>query len=181
MRAKLLQPCPTLHPWTVARQDPLSVGLSRQESWNGLPCPPPGDLPDPGIEPASPVSPALQAGSFLLNHQGNPEWISSPQTPWSLGILLVPSNPQPATVLCSKAQIPMASLIKNLPRLVRKLTEALWGAAWQSPLKQDKTKPRLASIYSDPVSSIPGIYQRDPHRCWRRNVQNANALHLENG
>ena len=40
-------------PWTVARQAPLSMGFSRQEYWSGLPCPPPGDLPDPGIEPAS--------------------------------------------------------------------------------------------------------------------------------
>ena len=37
-------------PWTVARQAPLSVGFSRQEHWSGLPRPPPGDLPDPGIE-----------------------------------------------------------------------------------------------------------------------------------
>jgi len=37
------------------------MGFSRQEYWSGLPCPPPGDLPDPGIEPGSPVSPALQA------------------------------------------------------------------------------------------------------------------------
>ena len=34
--------------WTIAHQAPLSMGLSRQEYWNGLPCPPPGDLPDPG-------------------------------------------------------------------------------------------------------------------------------------
>ena len=47
---------PTL--WTVGRQAPLSVGFSRQEYWSGLPCPPPGDLPGPGIEPGSP---ALQA------------------------------------------------------------------------------------------------------------------------
>ena len=40
-------------PWTVARQAPLSMGFSRQEYWSGLPCPPPGDLPVPGIEPAS--------------------------------------------------------------------------------------------------------------------------------
>ena len=40
-------------PWTVARQAPLSMGFSRQEHWSGLPCPPPGDLPDPGIEPRS--------------------------------------------------------------------------------------------------------------------------------
>ena len=36
-------------PWTVAHQAPLSVGFSRQEDWSGLPFPPPGDLPDPGI------------------------------------------------------------------------------------------------------------------------------------
>ena len=46
-------------PWTVARQTPLSMGLSRQEYWIGLPCPPSGDLPNPGIELESPVSPAL--------------------------------------------------------------------------------------------------------------------------
>ena len=40
-------------PWTVACQAPLSMGFSRQEYWSGLPCPPPGDLPDPWIEPGS--------------------------------------------------------------------------------------------------------------------------------
>ena len=46
--------------WTVARQTAPSMGFSRQEYWTGLPCPPPGNLPDPGIKPASPVSPAMQ-------------------------------------------------------------------------------------------------------------------------
>ena len=46
-------------PWTIARQAPLNMGFSRQEYWSGLPCPPPGDRPYPGIEPASPVFPAL--------------------------------------------------------------------------------------------------------------------------
>ena len=50
-------------PWTVARQA-LSMGFSRQEYWSGLPCPPPGDLPDPGIKPASLMSPSL-AGEFF--------------------------------------------------------------------------------------------------------------------
>ena len=49
--------------WTVARQAPLPMGFSRQECWTGLPCPPPGDLPDSEIEPVSLMSPAL-AGSF---------------------------------------------------------------------------------------------------------------------
>ena len=50
--------------WTVAHEAPLFVGFSRQEYWNGLPFPSPGDLPDPGIEPVSLTSPAL-AGRFF--------------------------------------------------------------------------------------------------------------------
>ena len=52
VHAKLLQLCPALSMlWIVARQAPLSMRFSRQEYWSGLPCPPPGDLPDPGIDP----------------------------------------------------------------------------------------------------------------------------------
>ena len=50
-------------PWSVACQAPLSMGFSRQEHWSGLPFPSPEDLPDPGIEPASPE---LQADSFFF-------------------------------------------------------------------------------------------------------------------
>ena len=46
--------CLVTTPWTVAHQAPLSMGFSRQEYWSGSPCPSPGDLPDPGIEPMSP-------------------------------------------------------------------------------------------------------------------------------
>ena len=42
--------------WTIAHQDPLSMGVSREDYWSGLPCPPPGDLPEPGIEPMSLIS-----------------------------------------------------------------------------------------------------------------------------
>ena len=55
-------------PWTVAHQAPLSMGFSRQEYWSGLPFPAPGDLLYPGIEPRSPVSPALQVDSLPLSH-----------------------------------------------------------------------------------------------------------------
>ena len=48
-------------PWTVACQAPLSMEFSRQGYWGGLPCPSPGDLPDPGVEP---MSPSLQADSL---------------------------------------------------------------------------------------------------------------------
>ena len=54
-------------PWTVAHQVPPSKGFPRQEYWSGLPCPPPGDLPDPGLEPASLTSPAMTGGFFTTS------------------------------------------------------------------------------------------------------------------
>ena len=59
-------------PWTLAHQAPLSMGFSRQEYWNGLPCSPPGDLPDPGIKPAS----SALAGRFFTTN-----------TPWEALVL----------------------------------------------------------------------------------------------
>ena len=56
-------------PWTVPRQARLSTGFSRQESWSGLPFPSLGDLPDPGIKPASP---ALASGFFATEPPGRP-------------------------------------------------------------------------------------------------------------
>ena len=53
-------------------QAPLSMGFSWQEYWSGLPCPPAGELPDPGIKPASPEAPILQVDSSALSHQENP-------------------------------------------------------------------------------------------------------------
>ena len=55
---------------TIALQAPLSMGFSRQEYWRGLLCPPPGDLPNPGIEPRSPI---LQADSLPAEPQGKPK------------------------------------------------------------------------------------------------------------
>ena len=49
------------------------MGFSRQEYWSGFPCPPSGDLTDPGIEPVSPAAPALQADSLLLSHEESPQ------------------------------------------------------------------------------------------------------------
>ena len=72
-------------PWGVARQAPLSMGFSRQEYWSGLPCPPPGELPDPGIKPRSP---ALQADSLpseppgKLEEHNNYQQVSA--LPWFL-------------------------------------------------------------------------------------------------
>ena len=52
------------NPWTGGPQASLSMGFPRQEYWSGLSFPVPGDLPDPGIEPMSPASPALAGGLF---------------------------------------------------------------------------------------------------------------------
>ena len=59
-------------PWTVAHQAPLSMGFSRQEHWSGLPFPSPWDLPDPGIKPTSPASPALAGRFFTTVLPGKP-------------------------------------------------------------------------------------------------------------
>ena len=62
-------------PWTAACQAPLSMGFSGKEYWSGLPCPPPGDLPNPGIELRSP---ALQAYSLSTTHSSTLIW----KIPW---------------------------------------------------------------------------------------------------
>ena len=56
-------------PWAVAHQAPLSMGFSRQEYWSGLPCPSPGNLPNPGIDHRSA---SLQADSSLSEPPGKP-------------------------------------------------------------------------------------------------------------
>ena len=67
MCAKSVQLCLTLRPYRLyPSQAPLSMGFSRQEYWGELPCPPPGDLPNPGIKPMSPASPALAADSTTV-------------------------------------------------------------------------------------------------------------------
>ena len=58
--------------WTVAHLAPLSIEFSRQEYWGGLPCPPSGDLTDPGIEPTSLMSTALAGVSLPLAPSGKP-------------------------------------------------------------------------------------------------------------
>ena len=68
--AKSLQSCPTLYdPMQLACQAPLSMGISRQEYWSGLPFPSPGDLLDPGIERQSPT---LEADTLTSEPPGKP-------------------------------------------------------------------------------------------------------------
>ena len=64
----LLRPCGQ----TLTHQAPLSMGFSRQKYWSGLPFPPPGNLPNPGIELTSPAPPALASGFFTTVPPGKP-------------------------------------------------------------------------------------------------------------
>ena len=59
-------------PWTVAHQAPVSMGFPRQEHWSGVLCPPPADLPDTGIDPKPPMSPASTGGFFTTRPSGKP-------------------------------------------------------------------------------------------------------------
>ena len=97
VHVKLLQSCPLcVAVWTVAHQALLSIGFSRQEYWSGLPCPPPWDLPNPGIEPKSLTSTAL-AGRFFTT---SATWEA--QEYWS-GLLFAPSGS--LLILCYKRNI----------------------------------------------------------------------------
>ena len=82
-------------PWTVTHQAPLSLGFPRQEYWSGLPCPSPGDLPDPGTEPAPLLSPALAGGCLPPGKPqappGQHEWLLS----YQLRLYLHSSWPSP--------------------------------------------------------------------------------------
>ena len=83
-KAAMLGTCAVLHShvqlfattWAVACQAPLSMGFFREEYWSGLPCPPPGDLPNPGIKPRSP---ALQSNSLPSEPPGKPMLSTSPR------------------------------------------------------------------------------------------------------
>ena len=73
VRAKWLPSCPALcDPMNGSLSAPLSMGFSRQESWNGLSCFPSGDLPDPGIRPMPLMSPALAGRFFTSAPPGKP-------------------------------------------------------------------------------------------------------------
>ena len=68
MHAKSVQSYPALYDlWTIAHQSPLSMGLSRQEYWSGLPFPPPGGVPNSGIKLTSLMSPEVAGGFFATS------------------------------------------------------------------------------------------------------------------
>ena len=107
-------------PWTIARQAPLSVGFSRQEHWSGLPCFPPGDLPDPGIESVSLLSPAFQVDSLPVTLHYPSKWLSPYQ--YSMNYILTPMT----TYFYSE---------------ILYTTEKSWHATTEKQNKNSNTKP----------------------------------------
>ena len=75
-------------PWTVTCQAPLTVGFSRQDYWSGFPFPPPGNLPDPGIQP---TSVALAGGFFTTEPPGNPYSVRTSISKNNSVLILLPS------------------------------------------------------------------------------------------
>ena len=105
-------------PWTIKQQAPLSKGFSRQEFWNGLPYPPPGELPRPRIQPTSPVS----AGGFLTIEppgldaiKGVPDWSMLLPGPSASSIL--PSTPLKSLIL----SVPCLWIFDDAPLELRHL------------------------------------------------------------
>ena len=88
------------NPWTVAFQDSLSIRFSRQEYWSGLPCPLPGYLPAPGIEPGSPVFPASAGGFFTTSASDRHPLVPSQSD--------LPPCPSPPSVFSQSNRIQMA-------------------------------------------------------------------------
>ena len=131
--------------WTVARQAPLSMEFSRQEYWSGLPCPPPGNLPDPGIEPRAS---ALQADSLPSESPGKSQD--------GISISLITYWPA-ACNLCGKSHLSPPSLVLGLQEWVYK-EEAfpyvtVWGQSLPSP-------PRCGTLTVTCSHSVP---QCTPH------------------
>ena len=145
-------------PWTGAHQAPLFMGFSRQDYWSGLPCPPPGGLPSPGIEPVSSESPALQTDSLPppgkpptevaeSNKSLKPRADGKPQTspgPHAFVPALTLSSPSPSTLT---ARTPLV-----LPPEQGSPHPGVTGR-WQEP---PPPWPQLPVTLEHPLQGAPG-------------------------
>ena len=112
-------------PWTVTHQSPLTMGFSRQEYWSGLPCPPPRDLPDPGIKPESLTSPALAGWFFTTSATCEAQWTTNP---------------------------PLLSWIWNYLQIVASLQLPRCGLMWGSAAGLGKERPIWCPYHSSFVT-----------------------------
>ena len=153
-------------PWTVARQAPLSMGFSRQEYWSGLPCPPPGDLPNPGMEPTSLVSPALAGGFFTTAPPQKPTVTILSVKPMTLVSVTLKPNTNDlfhsplseSSVACATLWNKSFTIILSCHALViRKILapwvmQILWMLTWYSTLYNIKiTFVNITTIPPEPL------------------------------
>ena len=132
-------------PWTVANQASLSMGFSRQEYWSGVPCPPPGDLPDPGIESRSP---ALAGGFFTSKPPGKQDYIQEGAKEELVpAFLRLRSWQLQDVVLCWKV---LVSINVLLPTSTHKLSDESFTSTLGSDqylvIQIENTKRRLPSF-----------------------------------
>ena len=145
-------------PCTETRQASLSIEFSRQEYWSGLPCSPPGDLPNPGIKPRSPT---LQADSLPSEPRGKPGWqlcCIKNESRWDFPGGLVARTPGSQTVdICpgyNLSLFPMLSLVKYISQLAVSISEILGLIFASYPLKY---KFHISIVFSL-VLSISAVF-----------------------
>ena len=136
------------------------MGFSKQGYWSGLPCPPPGDLTDPGIEPGSPESPALQADSLPLSHWGSHLHYYHPN--------LSDFHLLPATTV-------VFSLISRHPPFTT--IDSILNSTAEVVFIKLKTRTSLViqwfSVHSSVAGGtdlIPGWENKVPHAVWRGQI-----------
>ena len=113
--------------WTVAHQAPLSVEFSRQEYWSGLPFPPPGDLPNPAVEPTCPEAPALAGGFFT----------TEPPPPHKTWQLLLSHLHSFTSIFLSLSLITKSCNWESKTTHKREMKTSLW---------KEQTRPILSSV-----------------------------------
>ena len=106
----------SVSPWAITHQAPLSVEFSRQEYWSVLPCPPPGDLSDPGIEPTSLVSPAVQFSS--VQSLSRVQLLATPWTVAHQASLSITNSKTPLKPMSTELVMPSNHLILCRPLLL---------------------------------------------------------------
>ena len=135
---------------TVAHQASRPTGFSRQEYWSGLPCPPPGDLPNPGIEPSSIVSSALVGRFFITSTTW--EALLDPCLTYSLLLSLPGSPPVQHSALLS---VPPTSKSIFLPQgfcthcflWLRTLSPNLWSTFSLTTLRSQLNRFLMSKVY----------------------------------
>ena len=130
--------------WTVAHQAPLSTGFSSQENWSGLPCPPPEDLPDPGIKPMTSASPALQADSLPTQPPGKPRNTKSESESEVAQSCLSLCDPMDCSLPGSSYQRSLVDIFQA--RILE------WVAM---PSSRGLSQPRFPALQADSLSSEP--------------------------